>query len=480
MATPGTADLLLRHVTVIDGTGAPPLLGDVAVSEGRIAAVGDLSGWRATEEIDGGGRVLSPGFIDVHTHDDTTVIDAPEMLPKLSQGVTTVVVGNCGISAAPVALSGEPPDPMNLLGPRRRLPLPDLRRLRAPRWRPRAPAVNVARAGGAHGAAQQPPRSPRSRGQPRPRSRPCAPQLDEALAHGALGPEHRPGLRHRPPRRPPTSCWRWPSRWPRPAALYTTHLRTEFAGILDALDEAFRIGRHARVPVVVSHLKCAGVDNWGRSARGPGRAGTRRAGTSAVGLRLLPLQRQLVDARPRAGDRSDRHPRSPGPTPHPELGGKLLAEIAARVGRRPAWTAARRLQPAGAVYHGMSRRGRATASSLTPAPPSARTACPTIRGRTRGCGARSRACWATTAASRSCSPCAEAVRKMTSLSADRFGLADRGHVRARATAPISCSSIRTPCATWPPSPIPCARPRASPRSGSTASCRTNRGKARTW
>ena len=60
--------------------------------------------------------MLAPGFIDVHTHDDIAVIHTPSMLPKLSQGVTTVIVGNCGISAAPVTLRGELPDPMNLLG----------------------------------------------------------------------------------------------------------------------------------------------------------------------------------------------------------------------------------------------------------------------------------------------------------------------------------------------------------------------------
>src|SRR5699024_5916619 len=69
--------------------------------------------------VDGRGSCLSPGFIDVHTHDDTNVIRTPEMLPKLSQGVTTVVVGNCGISAAPVRLPDDVvPDPMNLLGRR--------------------------------------------------------------------------------------------------------------------------------------------------------------------------------------------------------------------------------------------------------------------------------------------------------------------------------------------------------------------------
>lgn len=60
--------------------------------------------------------MLAPGFIDVHTHDDINVIRIPEYLPKISQGITTVIVGNCGISAASAKMKGEVPDPMNLLG----------------------------------------------------------------------------------------------------------------------------------------------------------------------------------------------------------------------------------------------------------------------------------------------------------------------------------------------------------------------------
>ena len=80
------------------------------------ARSGNSLQYSARQVTEGDGRVLSPGFIDVHTHDDTSVIRTPQMLAKLSQGVTTVIVGNCGISAAPVQLAGAPPDPMNLLG----------------------------------------------------------------------------------------------------------------------------------------------------------------------------------------------------------------------------------------------------------------------------------------------------------------------------------------------------------------------------
>ncbi len=109
-------DFLIRNANVIDGTGAAGQLLDVAVREGRICAVGTSLAFSATAVVEAEGRALAPGFIDVHTHDDTSVIRTPAMLPKISQGVTTVIVGNCGISAAPVQLRGEPPDPMNLLG----------------------------------------------------------------------------------------------------------------------------------------------------------------------------------------------------------------------------------------------------------------------------------------------------------------------------------------------------------------------------
>ena len=111
-----SCDTLIRNALVIDGSGNAPFTANVALHQGRIVAIGELEHWRAPVNIDATGLVLSPGFIDVHTHDDTNVIRMPEMWPKLSQGVTTVIVGNCGISAAPVTLAGDPPDPMNLLG----------------------------------------------------------------------------------------------------------------------------------------------------------------------------------------------------------------------------------------------------------------------------------------------------------------------------------------------------------------------------
>ena len=111
-----TFETLIRGARVLDGGGGAPFDADVAIADGRIVFVGRDGAPRAESVIDATGLTLAPGFIDVHTHDDTNVVRTPAMWPKLSQGVTTVVVGNCGISAAPARLRGTLPDPMNLLG----------------------------------------------------------------------------------------------------------------------------------------------------------------------------------------------------------------------------------------------------------------------------------------------------------------------------------------------------------------------------
>src|SRR5690242_12264919 len=108
---PSRCDLVFRGATVIDGTGAKRFTADVGVEGDRIVAVGDLASTRAQEDISAAGRVLCPGFIDTHAHDDRAMMMAPDMTAKVSQGVTSVVVGNCGISLAPLATEKPPPPP---------------------------------------------------------------------------------------------------------------------------------------------------------------------------------------------------------------------------------------------------------------------------------------------------------------------------------------------------------------------------------
>ncbi len=97
-------ELVIRGATVHDGTGRPGRQTDVAISGGRIAAVGaDAGRDGAARMIDGGGLVLAPGFIDLHSHADFTLPSYPGALNSLAQGVTTEVIGNCGYTPAPVS-----------------------------------------------------------------------------------------------------------------------------------------------------------------------------------------------------------------------------------------------------------------------------------------------------------------------------------------------------------------------------------------
>ena len=93
-------DMVIRGGTVVDGTGAEPYAADVAIKDGLIAAVGKIDGSGA-EEIDATGLVVTPGFIDLHTHYDGQAIWSERLNPSSGHGVTTVVMGNCGVGFAP-------------------------------------------------------------------------------------------------------------------------------------------------------------------------------------------------------------------------------------------------------------------------------------------------------------------------------------------------------------------------------------------
>src|SRR5215469_2707800 len=108
-------DWILRGGAVIDGSGGPRRRADVAIAGDRIAAIGSVGRVTSARELDVSGKIVAPGFIDVHTHDDRALFATPAMAAKASQGVTTVVTGNCGISLAPLILD-EPPPPLDLLG----------------------------------------------------------------------------------------------------------------------------------------------------------------------------------------------------------------------------------------------------------------------------------------------------------------------------------------------------------------------------
>ena len=95
--------LIIKDGKVIDGTGKPALRADVGIRDGKIAAVSDLTGVKAEKSIAAGGLVVAPGFIDIHSHSDFTIMINPRAESKIHQGVTTEVTGNCGLTAAPLS-----------------------------------------------------------------------------------------------------------------------------------------------------------------------------------------------------------------------------------------------------------------------------------------------------------------------------------------------------------------------------------------
>jgi N-acyl-D-amino-acid deacylase len=417
-----SCETLIRNSSVLDGSGGAPELLDVALRDGMICAMGASLRIDARTVVDAKGRTLAPGFIDVHTHDDIAVLRKPEMLPKISQGVTTVIVGNCGISASPVQLRGTLPDPMNLLGDAGDFRYPSFSAYKRAIDEAR-PAVNVAALIG-HTALRNNYMDRLDRCASDTEIQLMRAQLQEALDGGALGLSS--GLAYLSANAATTEeVMALAQPLAAAGAVYTTHMRTETEAILDAMNEAFAIGRAARTPVIVSHLKCAGIANWGRSgevlhaleaARAAQEIGCDcypyAAGSSTLDLRQVDERVEIAIT---------------WSTPHPDMAGQSLRQIAT------AWQvtqmeAARRLQPAGAIYHSiaeedMRRILRHPATMIgSDGLPNDPMPHPRLWGsfpRVLGRYSREEKLISLT----------DAVHKMTGMPARRFGLAQRGFVR---------------------------------------------------
>ena len=417
-----SCDTLIRNTRVLDGTGSAPEPADVALRDGRIIAIDSSLDLHARDTVDAEGLILAPGFIDVHTHDDLAVIRTPTMLPKLSQGVTTVIVGNCGISASPVTLHGEPPDPMNLLGATESFRYPTFAAYVAAIGDAQ-PSVNVGALIG-HTALRNNHLDRLDRSATDSEVEAMRRQLQEALDGGALGLSS--GLAYLSANAATTEEVLALAEPLAPAnAVYTTHMRTEAEGVLDAMQESFDIGRLSHVPVIISHLKCAGIANWGRSNEVLEALETAQdsqdlgcdcypyaASSSTLDLRQVDERVQIVVT---------------WSEPHPEIAGQTLAQIAAAWGVNQL-EAARQLRPAGAIYHCMSEEDMrrilshpATMIGSDGLPNDPRPH-PRLWGtfpRVLGYYSRKEGLFSL----------AEAVRKMTGLPAQRFGLAGRGLIR---------------------------------------------------
>jgi N-acyl-D-amino-acid deacylase len=343
-------DMILRDGTVFDGTGAPRFKADVAVNGDRITAVGDLGGFSADQEIIATGKAVAPGFIDAHTHDDRAVLTGPEcMLCKMSQGVTTVVVGNCGISISPVRMRSRPPPPLDLVGDEsfwtfdsfadyanqlKRQPSPVNTYALIGHMSLRVSAMN-----GDTGRPASGKEAERMRG-----------QLAEALDQGASG--FSTGLYYPPNMHAPTDEVIAVAEALRAAGgIYVTHMRNEADDVLLSIEETLRIGRAVDVPVVISHHKCTMPENFGRSVET----------LPAIDLGAMG-QQVAFDVYPYvAGStvlipdrlRQDVPVQITWSVPHPEMSGRMLNSIAKE------WNvtdheAAERLLPAGGIFFQMN------------------------------------------------------------------------------------------------------------------------------
>ena len=250
-------DLVIRGGTVYDGSGAPGVRADVAVRGERIAAVGAVEE-RGGTELDAAGHAVTPGFIDVHSHDDFAVLLDPEMAFKVMQGVTTDIAGNCGSGVIPFeagvrrfrrfAPGAEPPRWDSLAGYMARID-------------EAAPSTNVAVLMG-HGTLRQ---GAMGLAQRAPSADELARMIGwvrEGVEAGAVGLST--GLIYEPGRYARTEeIVALARELGRDGGLYATHMRNEADALLASVTEAIRIGEEGDVPVQISHHKASGRANWG-------------------------------------------------------------------------------------------------------------------------------------------------------------------------------------------------------------------------
>ena len=257
-------DILIRGGAVFDGSGGGGSRADIAIREGRIAAIGDLAAARAPNIIEGTGLVVAPGFIDIKTHSDFTLPINTKAESKVRQGVTTEIIGHCGFSVAPCL-----PQKVELLRDYLSPSAPWLpfREIGFREYLDTFPptSVNAGMLVGHNtlrlmvmGMDQRPPsRHELAR---------MIELLEEALDAGSLGMSS--GLFTAPgsyaDREEMLALGAVLKRY---NAGYFTHLRDESNRVIEAVEEAIEVGKRCGVHVEIVHFKCSGTDNWGKIAQ---------------------------------------------------------------------------------------------------------------------------------------------------------------------------------------------------------------------
>lgn len=231
-------DLLIQHGRVVDGTGSPAVFEDIAIRDGRIAAIGKINPTSAKNTIDATGLVVTPGFIDTHTHAED-ILDLPEGENFIRMGVTTLMLGNCGGSALDVDKF--------------------LRRVEATNVCPNIATLfghNTVRRSVMGGAFD---RVPSADDMARMKS-----AVAQAMDAGAFGLST--GLIYLPGTFSKTEeIIELAKVSAAHGGIYASHMRDEGVQIDEALDELFRVAREAKIRAHVSHIKLSGKSSWGRA-----------------------------------------------------------------------------------------------------------------------------------------------------------------------------------------------------------------------
>jgi len=233
-----TADILLKHGKIIDGTGNPWFYGDVAIKDGKIVSVGNLNGWQSTKTIDATGLIIAPGFIDVHTHIENDEVKNPFATNFIADGVTTVVTGNCGLSKVDLNKYFHLLDSVKL-------------------------SINVASLIG-HNDIRKAVMGTANRLPTTEEMQRMEVLTEQAMKDGAVGLST--GLIYIPGTYSKTeevvALAKIAAKY---NGVYSTHMRDEGDSVTQAIDEALNIAKQANIPLEISHFKLSGQQNWGRS-----------------------------------------------------------------------------------------------------------------------------------------------------------------------------------------------------------------------
>jgi N-acyl-D-aspartate/D-glutamate deacylase len=335
-------DIVIRGGLLIDGSGRPGELADLAIANGRIARIAPALAGAAARTIDAEGLAVAPGFIDIKTHSDFTLPINPKAESKVRQGVTTEIIGHCGYSVAPCLPGKAQLLADYLAGGAPWLPF---RETSFPAYLDSFPAVAV-NAGMlvGHNTLRLMVMGLDDRAPTPAELAQMTRLLDEALGAGALGLS--------------TGLFTPPGSFAEPAeimalcavvarhkALYFTHLRDESNRVLEAVEEAIQVARAYRVHVEIVHLKCSGLDNWGKAGEILARLARARAAGCDIDCDAYPYVaganplKNLLPPWVQVGGNAAMLAR----LAEPEARARIAAEIAERGlnnwGRIPSWEA---------------------------------------------------------------------------------------------------------------------------------------------